>query len=230
MALILGIETATEVCSVAIIKDEICLAEHNNLDGNAHVSQLHAMVQNLMQENGFGLNQLNAIAISIGPGSYTGLRVGVSAAKGFAFALNIPVIGITSLKSLANRFLVQTEKINGLLVPMIDARRMEVYSAVYDINLTELEPIHAKILEEDSFADLANTSPLYLFGNGASKCIQFLNHPNINIIPNFHCGAAGLASLAEQAFQKSDFLNLAYFEPLYLKDFIGTTPKNRKQN
>jgi tRNA threonylcarbamoyladenosine biosynthesis protein TsaB len=228
MALILGIETATEVCSVALMQDGVCLAEHNNFDGNAHASQLHLMVLKLMQETGFGLNQLQAIAVSIGPGSYTGLRVGVSAAKGFAFALAIPVIGITSLKSLSNRFLVQTEIKNCLLIPMIDARRMEVYTAIYDLNLSELAPIEAKIIDEHSFLDFANENKLMLFGNGAQKCAQILNHPNINIISHFNCGAAGLASLAEAAYNNSDFLNLAYFEPLYLKDFVGTTPKNKK--
>jgi tRNA threonylcarbamoyladenosine biosynthesis protein TsaB len=228
MALILAIDTATEVCSVALGRDGECLLELNNPEGNSHASQLHLMIEKLLKETGYKLNQIDAFSISKGPGSYTGLRVGVSAVKGFAYTFNKPVIGISSLKSLTNKFLKTSEIENGLLIPMIDARRMEVYTAVFSMNLTEIEPIQAKIIDNDSFLEIFDENKIYFFGNGSEKCKILINHPNARFAQNITCGAFGLISIAEDLYQKKQFENTAYFEPYYLKEFVGTTPKNKK--
>lgn len=228
MALILGIETATEVCSVALGKDGICIADQTNREGNTHASQLHAMVEKLLKETGYSFNHLNAIAVSKGPGSYTGLRVGVSAAKGFGYALNIPVIGISTLKSLSAQVLVRTENKEELLVPMIDARRMEVFTAMYSLKLEEVELTNAKILEENLYAPLLETKKLLFFGNGSEKCKKIIDHKNAIFLDDIYCKASTLVGIAEEMYQNNEFENLAYFEPFYLKDFVGTTPKNKK--
>jgi len=225
MGLILGIETATEVCSIALGKDGISIAELNNLEGNSHASQLHPMIEKILQETGFSLNQLDAIAVSKGPGSYTGLRVGVSAAKGFAYALKIPIVAIGTLPAMVSKLLVQTEIIETQLVPMIDARRMEVYCAIYNQHIEEFDPVQAKIIDENSFIEFLEKQKTVFFGNGASKCKDTIQHPNAIFIDDFFCSASGLISLAEKAFQNKSFENLAYFEPYYLKDFVGTKPK-----
>ncbi|OYU94226.1 MAG: tRNA (adenosine(37)-N6)-threonylcarbamoyltransferase complex dimerization subunit type 1 TsaB [Bacteroidetes bacterium B1(2017)] len=228
MALILGIETATEVCSVALGKDGTCIAEQTNREGNTHASQLHKMVENILKETGYTFNNLNAIAVSKGPGSYTGLRVGVSAAKGFGYALNIPVIGISTLKSLCAQVLGRTETKGELLVPMIDARRMEVFTAIFSQKLEEIESTNAKIIEENMYVDLLETQKILFFGNGSEKCKKILEHKNATFIDNLTCNATSLLGLAEEMYQNNEFENLAYFEPFYLKDFVGTTPKNKK--
>jgi tRNA threonylcarbamoyladenosine biosynthesis protein TsaB len=225
MGLILGIETATEVCSVAIGKDGVCIAELNNLEGNSHASQLHPMVKKIFQETGFSLNQLDAIAVSKGPGSYTGLRVGVSAAKGFAYALKIPIVAVGTLPAMVSKLLVQTENIETQFAPMIDARRMEVYCGIFNNFMEEIDKVQAKIIDEDSFFEFLEKQKTVFFGNGASKCKSTIQHPNATFIDGFFCSASGLMPLAEKAFQSKSFENLAYFEPYYLKDFVGTTPK-----
>jgi tRNA threonylcarbamoyladenosine biosynthesis protein TsaB len=228
MALILAIETATEICSVSLSLNGLCLAESRLENGNMHASMLHVLVDKILKESQKTLSQLDAIAISMGPGSYTGLRVGTSAAKGFCFALNIPLIAINTLQSLSNIVLVQTEiKENMLLVPMIDARRMEVYTAVYTQKLEAHTQTHALILHENAFDDLLPEHTLVYFGNGSDKAKDFLGPKNTLHLPNIKLNASGLSSLAEKKFALQDFENLSTFEPFYLKDFIGTTPKKR---
>ena len=227
MALILGIETATEVCSVALSKNGKCLAEHNNFEGNSHAAQLHVMVDKLLQEAGFTLNDLQAIAVSKGPGSYTGLRVGVSAAKGYAFALQIPLIAVSSLDGLSEQAAKQITEPKALLVPMIDARRMEVYTCVSEMNGKEINPVSAQIINEASFLNLLGSNQMYFFGNGSEKCQAIINHENAVFMPNIVCRAKGLMPLAEIAFQNNAFENTAYFEPFYLKDFVSTNPKKK---
>ncbi|MDZ4667575.1 MAG: tRNA (adenosine(37)-N6)-threonylcarbamoyltransferase complex dimerization subunit type 1 TsaB [bacterium] len=228
MTLIIGIETATEICSVAIGLNGKCIAKINHPQPNAHASHLHAMVKEILQENKYTLAQLDAIAVSIGPGSYTGLRVGVSAAKGFAYALKIPVIAINTLHSLAAHFLHQFPNNESLLVPFIDARRMEVYSAVFDSNLQFLEETKAKIINENALSEWLNQNKIAVFGNGAEKCMNVIKHPNATYYPEIHCDSEGLLGLAQIAFDQNKFADLAYFEPYYLKDFVGTTPKKLK--
>lgn len=228
MALILAIETATEICSVSLALNGLCLAESRLENGNMHASMLHVLVDKILKESQKTLAQLDAIAISMGPGSYTGLRVGTSAAKGFCYALNIPLIAINTLQSLSSIVLVQPEITeNMLLVPMIDARRLEVYTAVYTQLLEEHTPTHALILTENAFEDLLPYHTLVYFGNGSEKAKDFLTSKNAIHLPNINLNASGLAALAEQKYAQQNFENLSSFEPFYLKDFIGTTPKKR---
>lgn len=226
MSLILCIETATEICSVALAQNGKTLGLLQIEQGNAHASQLHGLVQSVLQNAGFGLNQIDAVAVCKGPGSYTGLRVGVSAAKGYCFALDIPLIAIDSLTSLAAYF-VQNNNVSqdALLVPMIDARRMEVYTAVFNQQLNMLEPIEAKIIEHNSYHQLLDQKEMVFFGNGAEKCKELLHHQNAIFVPKINCSADGLAALAHDAFLNKAFENVAYFEPFYLKDFVGTKAK-----
>lgn len=193
-----------------------------------HASHLHPMISTLLQETGYTLSDLNAIAISMGPGSYTGLRVGVSAAKGLAYTLQIPLIAINTLQALSNRFVRLNGPQNAMLVPMIDARRLEVYTAIYNSNAQEIMATQAKIIDEQAFHEELNHHELIFFGNGSEKCRDLIKHPNASFHANFTCGASGLLSLAQEAYQNKAFENLAYFEPYYLKDFVGTTPKSKK--
>lgn len=228
MALILGIETSTEICSVALGQNGICIAQKSLPIPNGHASLLHQLVNQTLLESGYTLQNLQALAISIGPGSYTGLRVGVSAVKGFAYALNIPVITINTLQSLSAHFLSLHPETNSLLVPMIDARRMEVYTATYNSNFEAIQETSAMVIDESSFSELLNNHKVTFFGNGSEKCKDILSHPNANFYANISCNAGGLIPLAQKAFEAGSFANLAYFEPYYLKDFVGTTPKKLK--
>ncbi len=226
MATILCIETATEVCSVAIATNNSVVAEVSLQNGNMHASHLHVLIEDVLQKSGIRLNQLHAVAVSMGPGSYTGLRVGVSAAKGLCYALNIPLIPVNTLHALASGF-IQTMQIksNTLFVPMIDARRMEVYTCVLDEALNEVEPTHALIVDENALNKYNPEQSIYCFGNGALKCKQTLIGNNM-YFESFNCNAAFLAGLAYHKFEQKQFADLAYFEPYYLKDFVTTTPKN----
>lgn len=175
------------------------------------------------------LNQLDAIAVSKGPGSYTGLRVGVSTAKGLCYTLGLPLIAINTLESLAFHFVeVQKDLPNHFLVaPMIDARRMEVYTAVFNENLEDVIPTQARIIDGQSFAEELNTAPVYFIGNGAAKCEGVILHPNARFVRGIVCSASGMRKSALKAFRSSAFEDVAYFEPFYLKDFVGTTPRKK---
>lgn len=227
MPKILCIETATEVCSVAISSQGKLLALEENHDGNAHASQLHNLVQKVLDSAGITLHVLDAVAVSKGPGSYTGLRVGVSAAKGYCYALGIPLISINTLESLVRgQGLGERNKSkSNLYVPMLDARRMEVYCAVFDGHAKMLKETEAKIIDEASFADLLENNEIYFLGNGAAKCKSIITHPHAKFLDNVICSAKGMVNAAFEAFQLKQFEDTAYFEPFYLKDFVGTTPK-----
>lgn len=228
MALILGIETSTEICSVAIGQNGICIAQKSLPVPNGHASLLHQLVDKTLKESNYTLKDLQAIAISMGPGSYTGLRVGVSTTKGYAYALNIPVITINTLQSLSAHYLTLYPETNSLLVPMIDARRMEVYTATYNNKLETIHETSAMVIDTFSFLELLNKNKIAFFGNGSEKCQDILSHPNATFFQNITCNAGGLIPLAQIAFNNNNFANLAYFEPYYLKDFVGTTPKKLK--
>ncbi|MBC7383697.1 MAG: tRNA (adenosine(37)-N6)-threonylcarbamoyltransferase complex dimerization subunit type 1 TsaB [Bacteroidia bacterium] len=226
MSLILCIETSTEICSVALAYNGKTISLVQIETANAHASQLHLLVQQVLNKSGYAFKNLTAVCICKGPGSYTGLRVGVSAAKGYCYALNLPLIAIDSLSSLANHYLQNKSQLQDfLVVPMIDARRMEVYTAIFDKQLNMLEPITANIIEAGSFGILLNDHKLFFFGNGALKCKPILTHSNAVFIENITCSAAGLSMPAHQAYLNSHFENLAYFEPFYLKNFTGIKAK-----
>ena len=223
--LILLLETATTTCSVALAQNGSIIALKEVNERNIHASHITLFIEEVMFAANKKYSDLHAIAISKGPGSYTGLRIGVSTAKGLCYALDIPLIGIDTIEALASGF---TESFNipdsSLLIPMLDARRMEVYTGIYRNDLSIVESVSAKIIDKDSF-NVYNDQSLFLFGDGADKFRAFFaDQPEINFI-DFSTSASHLNALALKKFRDSDFENLAYFEPFYLKDFLLTTSK-----
>lgn len=230
MALILGIETATSICSVALVKDGELLAIRESVGTREHSAELTSYISEVFTESRLSYSQLDAVAVSMGPGSYTGLRIGVSSAKGLCYALDKPLIAIDTLKSLAWQALhlcLQDGRNmeNILLCPMLDARRMEVYTAVFDRNLNFIEAVNASVITEDYFEPQQSKEILY-FGDGASKCkTLFETKPELTFIDNINLSAKAICMLAEQHFENRDFADLAYCEPFYLKDFIAGKPR-----
>jgi len=223
--LILLLETATTTCSVALAQNGSIIALKEVNERNIHASHITLFIEEVMFAANKKYSNLHAIAISKGPGSYTGLRIGVSTAKGLCYALDIPLIGIDTIEAMASGF---TESFNipdsSLLIPMLDARRMEVYTGIYQKDLSIVESVSAKIIDKDSF-NVYNDQSLFLFGDGADKFrALFADQPEINFI-DFSTSASHLNALALKKFRDSDFENLAYFEPFYLKDFLLTTSK-----
>jgi len=230
MALILGIETAASICSVALVKDGELLAIRESEGVREHSASLTGYIADVFTEAGLTYPQLHAVAVSIGPGSYTGLRIGVSSAKGLCYALDKPIIAIDTLKSLAWQALQlckQQERSleNILFCPMLDARRMEVYTAMFDRNLDFIEPVYANIITEDSFDAFAGKEIIY-FGDGAAKCrTLFDSRRDFTFIDNINLSSKAICMLAENDFEKGNFADLAYCEPFYLKDFIAGKPR-----
>ncbi|SEL33484.1 tRNA (adenosine(37)-N6)-threonylcarbamoyltransferase complex dimerization subunit type 1 TsaB [Parapedobacter koreensis] len=228
---ILQIETATQVCSVAISVDGRTLAFRDVDEPNVHASRLTLLVEELMHETGLSFADLAAIAVSKGPGSYTGLRIGVSTAKGLCYATALPLIGIDTLTAMAAGFVAeQSHPIHAgtYLYPMVDARRMEVYTGTYDHRLNPLKPAAALIVDAHSFSDLDTNQQVTLFGNGADKFEDlFAANEHVVVISHFKNSARHLSGPAYRAFLDNQFENVAYFEPYYLKDFVATTPKQR---
>lgn len=218
MTVILNLETATTNCSVSLALDGILIAlREENYEGYSHSEKLHVFINEALREAGIGKEELDAVAVSKGPGSYTGLRIGVAAAKGLCFALEIPLIAIPTLDSLARQLTIPEE---GLLIPMLDARRMEVYAKVLNTSYKTVKATEAVIIEANSFAELAEKSPVYLIGNGAKKCTTVLDHPNFHFQEELVPSAQEMAGMSYQCYAKKEFEDLAYFEPYYLKEFI----------
>jgi tRNA threonylcarbamoyladenosine biosynthesis protein TsaB len=227
MAFILCIETATEVCSVALFDKNKLLVLNEITNGNMHASALTGLIQKTISEANITLKQLKAICVSKGPGSYTGLRVGVSTAKGLCYGLNIPLLSVNTLQGIVGVYRQQNPSNKFVVCPMIDARRMEVYAAIFDYRLQELKPTEAVIINEKSFEKELNEQQIVFIGNGASKCKSTIIHPHAIFIDGIKCSTLGLGELAYQQYLENKFEDVAYFEPFYLKDFIGTTPKNK---
>ncbi|MCZ4222288.1 tRNA (adenosine(37)-N6)-threonylcarbamoyltransferase complex dimerization subunit type 1 TsaB [Pedobacter rhodius] len=227
MAKILLIETATAFCSVAISVDGKIISLKEESGQNLHASNLTLFIEEVIKKSGMSYGDLDAVAISKGPGSYTGLRIGVSTAKGLCYALEKPLIAIETLEMMAAGFLSQNPGYDGLICPMIDARRMEVYTSVYNAELTLLEPTSAKIIDENSFSDLLSENIITFLGDGSAKCAETLKHVNALFSDVNFNSAANLSLLAENAFNNTIFEDVAYFEPFYLKDFVLTQPKKR---
>ncbi|MFV8345060.1 tRNA (adenosine(37)-N6)-threonylcarbamoyltransferase complex dimerization subunit type 1 TsaB [Flavobacterium sp. ZB4P13] len=221
MSYILNIETATKNCSVALAKDgKTILCKEIAEEGYSHAERLHVFIEEIIKEAGITLNDLSAIAVSQGPGSYTGLRIGVSAAKGLCYALDIPLIAVDTLQSLASQVTISS----GLIIPMIDARRMEVYSAVFAPNLERKREVLAEIITENSFEDLEET--LYFVGDCAEKCKSVLTKENYVFLDEIvYPSAKEMSAISFEKFKKSDTVDVAYFEPYYLKDFMITASK-----
>jgi len=223
MACILSIESSTQICSVAVSYNRQLVWNKENFESSSHSAVLGVYIADairFIQENRFSLD---AVAVSEGPGSFTGLRIGVSLAKGLCFGLDIPLIALPTLKVMASSLAPSS----AYLCPMIDARRMEVYAALYDGNLNEINPVSAVIINEESYQEILAQKEIIFFGNGADKCKTIINSINAKFIDNIVPLAINMINEAENAFLKKSFVDVAYFEPFYLKDFQATTPKNK---
>lgn len=227
MAIILQIETATPVCSAAISRDGITIALKEEQASNIHAGSLTLFIQDVMLQAGLQFSDLDAIAVSKGPGSYTGLRIGVSTAKGLCFALDKPLIAVDTLQMMAAGFLAKHPTKQGLICSMIDARRMEVFTAVFDTDLNYVQPTSAKIIDAESFTTALSDSAVTFIGDGAMKCSEILAHPRATFLADNFNSAANMSTLANQRFLAVAFEDVAYFEPFYLKDFVFTTPKKK---
>ena len=225
MAIILNIETATKNCSVSLAKkgEVIAIKELNN--GNySHAEVLHPFIVAILKEVNLTSKEIDAVAVSKGPGSYTGLRIGVSAAKGLCFAFDKPLISIETLRSLAQAISVE----EGFIVPLLDARRMEVYAAVFDKNIEQVRSTQAEIIDENSFGKYLETDKVFFLGDGAHKCKQLITHKNAFFIDDKFPSAKEMALLSYQKYKISDLEDVAYFEPFYLKDFVAIPEKKKK--
>lgn len=217
MARIISLETASTNCSVSIYDDGTLLAlREDPSPAYTHGELLHTFMKEAMAEAGLQLSDLQAVAVSKGPGSFTGLRIGVAAAKGLCFSLGIPLIAVETLRSMAYQF----QDASGVLIPMLDARRMEAYVAVFDADHIQVEPTRAEIITVDSFSDWSHKGPVHLLGNGVEKCRELLTHPNFQFHTTIQPGSREIGLLAAKRFEEGLFEDLAYFEPYYLKDFI----------
>ena len=222
MTYILNIETATKNCSVSISKEGKTIALKELNDGNySHAEKLHELIGEVVLEAKIALSDLKAIAISKGPGSYTGLRIGVSAAKGLSFALDIPLISANTLQSLALSIPID----KGYKIPLLDARRMEVYSQVFNEKTEKLKEVCAEIITPDSFSAYLNAQKVYFFGDGAEKCKGIITHENAVFIDGKFPSANEMSAISYEKYFKNEFEDVAYFEPFYLKEFLGEMPK-----
>lgn len=232
MAKIIILESSTEVCSVALAEDGCLIDLKEDKNGQNHARLLTIFVEELLQRNNISAKEIDAIAVSKGPGSYTGLRIGVSVAKGFCYANGIPLIAISTLEAMTTEAIkTASEYISDsaekrLFCPMIDARRMEVYTCLYNEDGMEIEPVSAKIITNATYSTELQHTKIVFFGNGAMKCKSEINSPNAVFLDTIYASAAYMCKLAHAAYTKKQFADVAYFEPFYLKDFIATVAKN----
>ncbi|MGF1585742.1 MAG: tRNA (adenosine(37)-N6)-threonylcarbamoyltransferase complex dimerization subunit type 1 TsaB [Bacteroidales bacterium] len=256
---ILNIETSTSVCSVSISAGSNVLILKETRVDRSHAALLTVMIEEAMSESGMDFTHLSAVAVSKGPGSYTGLRIGVSTAKGICYAGGLPLIATDTMKTMALKVIgsiinagdgtenniFQSGSASGLvqyagefhewihkggnvlLCPMIDARRMEVYLALFDKHGNQVREVCAEIIDESSFSGILDDNKIIFFGDGAGKCMEKINHRNALFIPDIYPSAGQMAELSYESFKSGDFENTAYFEPFYLKDFLATTPRNK---
>ncbi|MDR0573493.1 MAG: tRNA (adenosine(37)-N6)-threonylcarbamoyltransferase complex dimerization subunit type 1 TsaB [Tannerella sp.] len=226
---IVNIETATTICSVSLAEKGLAVFEKASFDGLSHASLLGVFVEEAVKEAKSLNLKIDAVAVSGGPGSYTGLRIGVSMAKGLCFGWNVPLINVPTLDILASKAIesVSGKPSEALFCAMLDARRMEVYAALYDHLLHKVRDTEAEIVTEDSYSSFLEKQQVYFFGNGVGKCKSVLLSPNALFIDNLYPLAGDMALLSELAYSENRFENVAYFEPFYLKDFIATVSKNK---
>lgn len=228
MSCILHIETSTNVCSVAVSEDGKVIFDKADRTGNNHAEALGSFVDEAMSFADSHAIPLDAVAVSSGPGSYTGLRIGVSMAKGVCYALNLPLLSVPTLELMCVPVLLRNEEIedDALLCPMIDARRMEVYAALYDRALKPVRGIQADVVDSDTYRQWLEDRPVYFFGNGAAKCMDTINHPNAHLIEGIEPVAKWMMPLAERKMLNDIHEDVAYFVPYYLKDFVAKQPKD----
>ena len=225
MSIIINIETATKNCSVNVAKNgkTIVIKELNN--GNySHAEVLHPFIVDILKEANLTSKDVDAVAVSKGPGSYTGLRIGVSAAKGLCFAYDKPLISIDTLTSLSHSISIE----KGMIIPMIDARRMEVYAAIYNESHLQISEIKAEIIDKTSYAEYLENNKVYFLGDGSHKCKDIITHKNAIFVDDKFPSAREMAQLSFDKYKKSDIENVAYFEPFYLKDFVVIPEKKKK--
>lgn len=227
MSCILHLETSTDVCSVAVSEDGACIFKKEDHSGPNHAVSLGVFAQEAMSFADSHAIPLDAVAVSQGPGSYTGLRIGVSMAKGICYGRDLPLIAVPTLELLCVPVLLGHEEIedDALLCPMLDARRMEVYSAIYDRALHTVRETKAEVVEEGTYNEWLDSRPVYFFGNGADKCAALLTHPNAHLIKGIEPLAKWMFPLAEKRMAQQKFEDVAYFVPYYLKDFVAKMPK-----
>lgn len=218
VCLILNIETSTKNCSVSLSKDgELLSLKEYSGEGYIHGENLHLFIEEVMRKAAYSSNDLSAVAVSKGPGSYTGLRIGVSAAKGLCFSLDIPLISIATLKVLAAAYKIEQ---SAFIAPMIDARRMEVYNAIFDSNYSQISETKAEVIDKNSFAEILEENKIYFLGDAVEKCENIITHPNAIFLEGYLPSAKEMVKLSYEKYKKNDIENVAYFEPFYLKDFI----------
>lgn len=220
MPAILSLETSTDVCSVALSDGDTLLGEAVVHEPQAHASRLAPLIDQVIRDAGARFQDIRAVSVSSGPGSYTGLRIGTSTAKGLCYALDVPLIAVGTLELLA----YQGKAFNAegsFLCPMIDARRMEVYSLVTDAALNVIEPVAATIIDAGSFSELLETNRMLFFGNGVAKCREVIRHPNALFMDGIFPSATSLGELTQQKFAAGEFEDLAQFKPFYLKEFAA---------
>jgi tRNA threonylcarbamoyladenosine biosynthesis protein TsaB len=233
LPVILNIETATALCSVSLSDDGRLLSVKETLEERAHARLLTVFITEMLREQGLKIADIDAVAIGKGPGSYTGLRIGVSTAKGIIFGVHKPMLAIGTLNILARQVMLKADlTVSNLfknpetrICPMIDARRMEVYYSLFNGHGDQVEKVAAKVIDSSSFRFLLENHPVIFTGSGMNKCKTLLDHPNAVFLDHIHPSAEALAHLSSQAYRNHEFVDPAYFEPFYLKDFITTVPK-----
>ena len=226
MACILHIETSTQVCSVAVSEDSHVIFQLEDHSGPNHAERLGSMVDEALSFTDNHAIPFDAVAVSCGPGSYTGLRIGVSMAKGICYGRNLTLIAVPTLELMCVPVLLrEMVEENALLCPMIDARRMEVYAGIYDRALKEVRPVGADVVDAETYKQWLDERPVYFFGNGAAKCMETINHPNAHLIEGIEPLAKWMQPLAERRLLNGQTEDVAYFEPFYLKDYVAKMPK-----
>lgn len=233
MAVILNIETATSLCSVALSVDGKVMSERETFENRSHAAKLTVFIKEILSEKRIAVSDLDAVAVGKGPGSYTGLRIGVSTAKGLCYGANLPLIAVSTLNILYKHVVTNSGGLvqelrsqpDTLFCPMIDARRMEVFTCIYNTQGEEVESPSARIVDQDSYHEMLSRHTLFFFGSGMEKCRSLLTGQQAVFVPDIHPHAASLALLAEDKYELREFEDIAYFEPYYLKDFIATISK-----
>ncbi len=226
MGVILNLETSSTNCSVCLAKDGVILAmKELNSENYSHAEKLHVFIEEVMREANLKTQDLEAVAVSKGPGSYTGLRIGVSAAKGLCYALGVPLVSVSTLKSMASQLKGVDE--DAIIIPVLDARRMEVYSAVFDNHLNHVRETKAEIIDEQSFEKYISSTSVHFLGSGAEKIKGIFNSDNLTFHLDVVPSAKEMALISFDKFKNQDFEDVAYFEPYYLKDFVLQTKKDK---
>jgi len=223
MPLILNIETSSTICSVCLAKDGVLVDYRQDKQGNSHARVLTVFIEDLVQKNNLALSDLDAIAVSAGPGSYTGLRIGTSVAKGLCYALNKPLIAVPTLAAMAGAMLIKANDPDAVYMPAIDARRMEIYTAIFNAEGREILSTRAAIVDEGFAALLESFGKLFVAGSGTEKCKLIFKSSYIRFLEDIDCDARYMVSIAEEHMKKQQFEDLTYFEPFYLKEFGAKT-------